>query len=59
MHDLTKVTNLRTGAVRLYVDGKRVSQSAFDEYRAIGCFFSENNGRVRRFHAAGRHKWRQ
>jgi hypothetical protein len=54
---MTATTNLRTSKRRVYIDGKRVSESRFNEYRAIGCFFSESNTRVRRAHAVGVKKW--
>jgi len=48
---ITITTSLTTNARRLYVDGVRVTQARFDEYRSIGCFFTEHTARVRRFHA--------
>jgi hypothetical protein len=52
-HTLTVTTNLQTGRKHRFVDGKRVSQERFDEYRSIGCFFTESTDHVRRFHAVG------
>lgn len=46
-------TNLRTGKRRVYIDGKRVSEATFNQYRAIGCFFNERTKRVRRAFAVG------
>lgn len=54
---MTVTTNLRTSRRRVYIDGVRVSESRFNEYRSIGCFFSESNDRVRRTHAVGVKKW--
>ena len=48
---MTATTNLRTGKRRVYIDGMRVTESLFNEYRSIGCFFTERNATVRRFHA--------
>jgi hypothetical protein len=56
-HDLLKVTSHRTGAVRLYVDGKRVSREVFDSYRSIGTFFTESTDKVRRYLAVGVRRW--
>jgi hypothetical protein len=50
-HEITKVTNLRTGRERFYVEGKRVSRERFDCYRSIGVFFTESTSTVRRHHA--------
>lgn len=50
---MTATTNLRTGKRRVYIDGMRVTESLFNEYRSIGCFFTEHTERVRRHHAVG------
>jgi hypothetical protein len=51
-HTITVTTNLDTHARRLYVDGMRVTQARFDEYRSIGVFFTEHHENyLRRYHA--------
>ena len=50
---MTATTNLRTSERRVYIDGRRVSESQFNCYRAIGCCFTEHTTSVRRHHAVG------
>lgn len=52
-YTMTATTNLRTQRRRVYINGVRVSEARFDEFRAIGCFFSETTPKVRRTHAVG------
>lgn len=50
---MTVTTNIRTNKRRVYIDGRRVSESRFDCYRAIGCCFSERTTTVRRNYSIG------
>lgn len=50
---MTVTTNIHTNKRRVYIDGRRVSESRFSCYRAIGCCFSERTATVRRNHAVG------
>ena len=50
---MSVTTNLRTGKRRVYIDGVRVSESRFNCYRSIGCFFTEHTTRLRRFTSVG------
>lgn len=54
---MTVTTNLRTGKRRVYIDGRRVSESEFNEYTGIGCFFTEHTATHRRHHHVGVKKW--
>lgn len=52
-YNLKSTTNLKTMTRRVFVNGQRVSEARFNEFRAIGCFLTNASTSVRRFYSVG------